>query len=62
MMRWQPRIGNICLSGYLNEGASQGVDLIIVDNYEALSRAGADWILTYAAREAAALLRRGWEE
>ena len=45
MMRWQPRIGNICLSGYLNEGASQGVDLIIVDNYEALSRAGADWIV-----------------
>lgn len=45
MMRWQPRIGSIYPSGYLNEGASQGVELIIADDYGALSRAGADWIV-----------------
>ena len=34
----------------------------IVGDYVQLRRAGADWILTYGARDAARLLRAGWEE
>ena len=37
-------------------------DRVMMESLVAIRRAGADWILTYAAREAAALLRRGWEE
>ena len=37
-------------------------DRVMMESLLAIRRAGADWILTYAAREAAALLRRGWEE
>ena len=40
MMKWRRRIGNICLSVY----CSENVNLIVVDDYEALSRAGADWL------------------
>jgi porphobilinogen synthase len=35
---------------------------VLMESLVAIRRAGADLILTYAAREAAALLRRGWEE
>jgi delta-aminolevulinic acid dehydratase/porphobilinogen synthase len=34
----------------------------MMESLVAIRRAGADWILTYAAREAAVLLARGWEE
>ncbi|HXT50850.1 MAG TPA: porphobilinogen synthase [Thermoanaerobaculia bacterium] len=37
-------------------------DRVMMESLVAIRRAGADWILTYAAREAAALLARGWEE
>jgi len=37
-------------------------DRVMMESLVAIRRAGADWILTYAAREAAALLRRDWEE
>jgi porphobilinogen synthase len=37
-------------------------DRVMMESLLAIRRAGADWILTYAAREAAALLARGWEE
>jgi porphobilinogen synthase len=37
-------------------------DRVMMESLLSIRRAGADWILTYAAREAAALLRRGWEE
>ncbi len=37
-------------------------DRVMMESLLAIRRAGADWILTYAAREAAALLRKGWEE
>jgi porphobilinogen synthase len=37
-------------------------DRVMMESLLAIRRAGADWILTYAAREAAALLRAGWEE
>jgi len=37
-------------------------DRVMMESLVAIRRAGADWILTYAAREAAALLRKGWEE
>ena len=46
-MRWRPRIGNICQNGfYVEMGESKGyktsMNLMIVDDYDALSRAGAD--------------------
>jgi porphobilinogen synthase len=37
-------------------------DRVMMETLVSIRRAGADWILTYAAREAAALLARGWEE
>jgi porphobilinogen synthase len=37
-------------------------DRVMMESLVAIRRAGADWILTYAARDAAALLRAGWEE
>ena len=37
-------------------------DRVMMESLLAIRRAGADWILTYAAREAAALLAKGWEE
>jgi porphobilinogen synthase len=37
-------------------------DRVMMESLVAIRRAGADWILTYAAREAAALLAKGWEE
>ncbi|HEV8629009.1 MAG TPA: porphobilinogen synthase [Thermoanaerobaculia bacterium] len=37
-------------------------DRVLMESLVAMRRAGADWILTYAAREAAALLAKGWEE
>ena len=40
-MRWRRRIGSICRSDCCSE---RRVDLIIVDDYDALSRAGADWM------------------
>jgi glucosamine-6-phosphate deaminase len=40
-MRWQQPTGSICLSDCCIERES--VNLIIVDDYEALSRVGADW-------------------
>jgi glucosamine-6-phosphate deaminase len=41
-MRWLRRIGSTCPSGCCGE--RQRVDVIIVDDYEVLSRAGADWL------------------
>ena len=35
---------------------------VMMESLVAIRRAGADWILTYTAREAAILLRAGWEE
>jgi porphobilinogen synthase len=35
---------------------------VLMESLVAIRRAGADWILTYGARDAARLLRAGWEE
>jgi glucosamine-6-phosphate deaminase len=48
-MRWPPRIGNICRNDFYVEmaesmGYETSMNLMIVDDYEALSRAGADWV------------------
>ncbi len=45
MMRWLPRIDSICPSACWDEkrGEPASMDLVIVDDYEALSKAGADW-------------------
>ena len=40
-MKWRLRIGNICRRGCCGES----VDLIIADDYDALSRAGASWLI-----------------
>ena len=37
-------------------------DRVLMESLVAIRRAGADWILTYGARDAARLLRNGWEE
>src|SRR5688572_16529401 len=42
MMTWRLRIGNICLSVCYVEIVK--VNLVTVDDYKALSRAGADWL------------------
>lgn len=41
MMRWPQRIGNICRS----DSCGESMNLIVVDDYQALSRAGADWLM-----------------
>src|SRR5688500_4641590 len=41
MMKWRLRIVSTCLNGCCGER----VNLIVVDDYEALSRAGADWFV-----------------
>jgi porphobilinogen synthase len=35
---------------------------VLMESLVSIRRAGADWILTYGARDAARLLRAGWEE
>ena len=37
-------------------------DRVLMESLVAIRRAGADWIITYGARDAARLLRNGWEE
>jgi len=37
-------------------------DRVMMESLVAIKRAGADWILTYCARDAARLLREGWVE
>jgi porphobilinogen synthase len=37
-------------------------DRVMMETLLAIHRAGADWILTYCARDAARLLAKGWEE
>src|SRR5688572_27946987 len=48
-MRWPPRIGNICRNDFYVEmaetmGYETSMNLMIDDDYEALSLAGADWV------------------
>lgn len=46
-MRWRLHISNTCLSGCCGEMLEmrQSVNVITVDTYEELSRAGADWLV-----------------
>jgi porphobilinogen synthase len=37
-------------------------DRVMMETLVSIHRAGADWILTYCARDAARLLAKGWEE
>ncbi len=37
-------------------------DRVLMESLVAIRRAGADWVITYGAREAARLLARGWRE
>lgn len=37
-------------------------DRVLMESLVAICRAGADWVITYGAREAARLLARGWRE
>jgi porphobilinogen synthase len=37
-------------------------DRVLMESLLAIRRAGADWVITYGAREAARLLARGWNE
>jgi len=37
-------------------------DRVLMESLTAIRRAGADWIVTYGARDAARLLARGWSE
>jgi porphobilinogen synthase len=49
----------------LKAAAAQGwldYERVLMESLLAIRRAGADWILTYGARDAARLLRAGWEE
>src|ERR1041385_4199733 len=69
MMRWRPRIGSICRSGCYSERGSdpgkyfgdESVNLITVDDYQALSYAGADWLVDAirAKPDAAIILATG---
>jgi porphobilinogen synthase len=37
-------------------------DRVLMESLLAIRRAGADWVITYGARDAARLLARGWSE
>jgi porphobilinogen synthase len=37
-------------------------DRVLMESLLAIRRAGADWVITYGARDAARLLARGWGE
>ena len=59
-------IGQPSLSlGLLKAAAERGwidYDRVLMETLVAIRRAGADLILTYAARDAARLLAKGWSE
>jgi porphobilinogen synthase len=66
--RWDHPLAAYHVSGeyaMLKAAAERGWidhDRVLMETLLAIRRAGADLILTYAAREAARLLRAGWQE